>query len=122
MNIQQQLNDRKRNLRMSLRDISRRSGVSRPTLNRLFAGNEAISSKAIAAVAQALGCELTILPCQETNLMLKEQALRKARQLADITQATSALEGQGLTTDEYEALVEQTYIQLMAGSKRKLWQ
>lgn len=52
---------------------------------------------------------------------MREAATEKARQLVSMVQATSALEGQAVTTETINELTDQALHSLMAGSRRKLW-
>ena len=50
-----------------------------------------------------------------------EQARKKAEQVARLVQGTSALESQAVDAKTYKRLVEKTYHELLAGSRRRLW-
>ncbi len=112
---------RRKALGMSFPSLAARSGVSQPTIKRIFAGHMGEASFAnVAAVANALGLSLEL---EESNAdeLLQQQARKKAEQVARLVQGTSALESQAVDGQTYQRLVEQTYHELLAGSKRKLW-
>jgi hypothetical protein len=51
----------------------------------------------------------------------EQQAWKKARKLVGMVQGTSALEGQAVSEAAYQAMVERTYHELLAGSNHRLW-
>jgi hypothetical protein len=55
------------------------------------------------------------------GLLLRAQARAKAEEVARLVQGTSALESQAVDADAYRRLVERSYHELMAGSRRRLW-
>ncbi len=120
-----QLVGRMRSLRealgMSYAVVAARSGVSEPTVKRIFGGQIGEASFAnVAAVAEALGAPLG-MEATDPEEMCRREARRKAEQIARLVQGTSALENQAVDAQGYERLVERSYHQLMAGSRRKLW-
>lgn len=115
------LNARRRAVGMSFSVVAERSGVSQPTVKRILGGQAAAASFSnVVAVARALGVSVEF---GETNIedLRRAQAQLKAEQAARLVQGTSALESQAVDTQTYRRLVEKSFHQLMAGSKRKLW-
>jgi transcriptional regulator with XRE-family HTH domain len=116
------LDRRRRDLGLSYEMLSKRSGVSRPTVQRILSGrHSAASFSNIVAIAESLGLVLRFDSKIALNTLKHEQARRKAKKLVALVQGTSALEGQAVDTETVESLVEQTTHELLAGSKRKLW-
>ena len=112
---------RREALGMSFSTLARRSGVSEPTVKRILGGQLGEASFAnVAAVAQALGATLAL---QETDAdeLCRRQARRKAEHVARLVQGTIALESQAVDAQVYRRLVEKSYHELLAGSKRRLW-
>ena len=72
------------------------------------------------AVAEALGASFGIEEADPEELC-RQQARRKAEQIARLVQGTSALESQAVDQTAYARLVERSFHQLMAGSRRRLW-
>jgi len=106
---------------MSYSVLAARSGVSEPTVKRILGGRHAEASFAnVAAVASALGASLDIAQADPDELC-RQQARRKAERIARLVQGTSALESQAVDADSYRRLVERSYHQLLAGSRRRLW-
>ena len=121
MSIFQQLEKRRRELRMPRTILAKRSGVSLPTVNRVLSGHHnRVTFENVLAIAKALGMEITMLQ-QGTSCEFREkQATKKARKLVRLVQGTSALEGQGLDKDELEEMIGRTSKELFL-TNRKLW-
>ena len=116
------LDKRRRVLGLSYELLARRSGVSRPTVQRILTGRQPAASFAnVAVIAEALGLGLRFESRVEPGRLKQEQAERKARSLVALVQGTSGLEGQAVDRGAVESMVEQTAHELLAGPKRKLW-
>ena len=116
------LDRRRRDLGLSYELLSKRSGVSRPTVQRILSGRHAAASFSnILAIAESLGLTLRFDSKIAPQELRREQARRKAKMLVALVQGTSGLEGQAVDRDAVESMVEQTTHELLAGSKRKLW-
>lgn len=106
---------------MSYAAVAARSGVSEPTVKRILGGQLAQASFAnVAAIAEAMGASIELAETDPDELS-REQAHRKAEEVARLVQGTSALEGQAVDAAAYKRLVEKSYHELMAGSRRRLW-
>lgn len=115
------LNLRRRALGLTFAALSARSGVSEPTVKRILGGRLAEASFThVVAIARALGTPITAEP-QDVEDMLRDRARRKAEAVARIVQGTSALESQAVDDATYRGLVERTFHELLAGSRRRLW-
>ena len=120
-NTMYELAARREALGMNFVDLALRSGVSEPTVKRIFGGRigEASFSNIIALMsALQLSMELTGPSATEA---CRAQAREKAKQVARLVQGTSALENQAVDAVQYKRLVERTRRYLLAGSRRKLW-
>ncbi len=116
------LDTRRRELGLSYELLSKRSGVSRPTVQRVLSGNHAQASFAnVVAIAESLGLAVRLDSTVDVRNLKSEQAKRKAKKLVSLVQGTSGLEGQAVDKKAIESMVEQTTHELLAGSKRKLW-
>jgi len=115
------LSARREALGMSYSDLARRSGVSMPTVKRIFGGQLADASFSnVNSIIQALGLSFET-DASDVDVFCRMQARRKAELVAQLVQGTSALEGQAVDSEAYARLVEKSYHELLAGSKRKLW-
>jgi transcriptional regulator with XRE-family HTH domain len=122
---------RRRELGISYAALAELSGVSQPALQRLLTGKvEAPALTSVAAVARVLGIgAIRILddgsfkfdPAMSAQALRERQARKKAKWLVGMVQGTSALEGQAIDDVEYQAMVESTYHELLAGSNHRLW-
>jgi transcriptional regulator with XRE-family HTH domain len=116
------LDKRRRDLGLSYELLSKRCGVSRPTVQRILSGHHVAASFAnIMAIAESLGFGLRFDSKVDTRKLKREQAERKAKKLVALVQGTSGLEGQAVDEKTVESMVEQTTHELLAGSKRKPW-
>ncbi len=117
----QRLTRRRTELGMSFAVISNRSGVSQPTAKRILGGHIGqVSFANVVAVAEALGIRFGS-PDLDASALLHQQARTKAEYIARLVQGNSALEGQAVDSAAYKNLVELTYHELLAGSRRRLW-
>jgi transcriptional regulator with XRE-family HTH domain len=116
------LDRRRRDLGLSYDLLARRSGVSRPTVQRILSGrHESASFANVSAIAGALGFELGVRPTADVPKLRRQQALRKARKLVSLVQGSAGLEGQAVDAVALKAMVEQTTHELLAGPRRRLW-
>jgi predicted transcriptional regulator len=126
-----QLDARRRELGMPYRALAEFSGVSQPVVQRLLDGKlEAPRFHSVVAIAQALGMRgITFVkdgaiqfgPSLSVQELRAEQAMKKAKRLVGMVQGTSALEGQAVGEGAYQAMVDRTYHELLAGSNHRLW-
>ena len=116
------LDRRRRDLGLSYELLSKRCGVSRPTVQRILSGRHAAASFSnIMAIAESLGLAVRFDSKVAPHKLKREQAQRKAKKLVALVQGTSGLEGQAVDRETVESMVEQTTHELLAGSKRRLW-
>jgi transcriptional regulator with XRE-family HTH domain len=116
------LEERRQQLGMSMAALSKRSGVSLPTVQRILSGRHSTASfESVVAIASALGIEIEVKEATSAHEFLRDSALKKARRLVKMVQATSGLEGQAVDTETINELTDTALHSLMAGSRRKLW-
>jgi transcriptional regulator with XRE-family HTH domain len=116
------LNKRRRDLGLSYELLSKRCGVSRPTVQRILSGRHGAPSFGnVVAIAESLGLRLRFDSKADAQKLRREQAERKAKKLVALVQGTSGLEGQAVDEKAVKSMVEQTAHELLAGSKRRLW-
>ena len=117
----ERLQTRRKMLGIGFQSLASRSGVSIPTVKRIFGGQIAAASFGnIAAIAEALGLSFE-LGESSVDALCRQQARKKAMQLARLVQGTSALESQAVGKDTYKRIVEKSFREILAGPKRKLW-
>jgi transcriptional regulator with XRE-family HTH domain len=116
------LNQRRRALGLSYELLSKRSGVSRPTVQRILSGRHPAASFAnIVSIANSLGLALRLESMVDAGDLKRDQAARKAKKLVDLVQGTSGLEGQAIDAKALDSMVKKTTRELLAGPKRRLW-
>ena len=117
----ERLQTRRKMLGIGFQSLASRSGVSIPTVKRIFGGQIAAASFGnIAAIAEALGLSFE-LGESSVDALCRQQARKKAMQVARLVQGTSALESQAVGKDTYKRIVEKSFREILAGPKRKLW-
>ncbi len=121
LTIIQRLGLRRRELVMSHAALAARSGVSVPTTKRILSGRGEGSFTNVCALAEALGVPIG-LDSSGADDFLRARARDKAERVARLVQGTSALEDQAVDGAVFERLVERTYHELLAGSRRALWE
>ncbi len=116
------MNQRRRDLGISYELLSKRCGVSRPTVQRILSGRHTAASFAnIVAIAESLGLTLRFGTKVDVRKLAREQAERKATKLVALVQGTSGLEVQAVDEKAVKSMVERTTHELLTGPKRKLW-
>jgi transcriptional regulator with XRE-family HTH domain len=116
------LDQRRRDLGLSYDLLSKRCGVSRPTVQRILSGRQAAASLSnVLAIAESLGLALRFDSEVAPRELKREQAERKAKRLVALVQGTSGLEGQAVDPETVASMIERTTDDLLAGSKRRLW-
>lgn len=115
------LDERRRELRMTIPQLARLSGTSTATVSRVLRGEPTVAIGHVCAVADALGMQVGLRQRVSVDSLLREAARRKAKRAAALVQATSALEGQGLSRHQLDAMVERTARELEAAGGKTLW-
>jgi predicted transcriptional regulator len=115
------LNDRRKRLGMTCQTLATHAGVSWATVQRALSGGKNISLDNFIAIANALGCTLTISPALTEEQLIQRQARAKAEVLSGLTQGTSAIEAQAVPEKTVSQAKRQLIHNLMSGSRRRLW-
>lgn len=114
------IQERKRELDISVSDLARRSGVSRATVIRILGGEDHEFSFAnLQAILLALGIslDLTAIPAEQFRDQI---ATAKAKRLLALTQGNVALESQAVSHASAQSHLEEAKARI-ASSSRKLW-
>ena len=115
------LNERRRVLKMPVEVLVKRSGVPRPTVFRILKGRmDTVRFGYVQRVASVLGLGFGS-PAIDPQELRRQEARRKARLVACLTQGTMALEAQAVSSEALSELEESTVQQLLAGPGKKLW-
>jgi transcriptional regulator with XRE-family HTH domain len=121
----QKLEFRRVQLGMSRATVANRSGVSLPTVVRILSGKEQNPRLCnVDAIARALGVDISISlnDRQSVQEFRKSQAETKAKKLIGMVQGNMALESQAVDQSTVAGMIDQTTSELLAGSRRKLWE
>lgn len=93
-----------------------------PTVVRTLSGRNAqVSLQNVAAISEALGMAIEVVPTTDIDDLRERQARRKARLLVSMAQATSGLESQAVDDDLLRRMEDRTVHELLARSPRRLW-
>ncbi len=118
------LSARRERLGMSDYHIAAFSGVSQPTIYRFLSGkNLNISAANLIKIAQALGTDIgpDLHETYDIEEFREKRAAYKAERIARATQATAALEGQGVDEKALSDMKERLKHKILAGSNKNLW-
>lgn len=115
------LQRRRKALGMTVAQLAKRSGVSTATVNRVLAGSEGASIAHVSAVAEALGLSLQLRPVRSIGSLRAREAIRKAKRVVGLTQASATLEKQGVPRVVARDVQKQVSYRLLK-SGRKLWE
>ena len=118
----EKLETRRSELGISQSALAERSGVPLPAVQRILTGHSpAASLESSAAIAQAMGMKLDVVPIFPAQELLEQQARKKAERLVGLVQGTSALEAQAVSARHLGQMITKTVQELLAGSRRRLW-
>lgn len=106
---------------MTIPQLARRSGISTATVSRVLRGEPTVAMGHVCAVADALGMQVDVRPRASVDSLVRRTARAKARRAVALVQATSALEGQGLSRHQLDAMVDRTTNELLADGGKTLW-
>lgn len=106
---------------MTIPQLARRSGISKATVSRILRGEPTVAMGHVCAVADVLGMQFAFRPSASVDSLRSQAARAKAMRAAALVQATSSLEGQGLSRHQYEAMVGRTTRELQATGGKMLW-
>ena len=115
-------------LGMSADQLAKRVGLRRTTIVTLGSSESrhAITLERLERLARAMGCRLVygLVPENAASLdeLLRQQALTQAGNQLSTVSHTMKLEAQGLPPERERRQLERLAEELLAGSRRKLWQ
>lgn len=117
----QKLAERKKQLKISLENIAKLSGLGLRTVNRTFAGED-VKLSTIEKLTNLFGVDFSgneVVPVDELKRL---RAHQKALFMASLVQGTSSLERQGLNQPALEGIIEEMEEAFLHGSYRdRLW-
>jgi DNA-binding XRE family transcriptional regulator len=123
-----QLEKRRLELGMPRGVVAKLASVSEPTVTRIFTNKAAPELRVIRAIAIVLKVEvrvaeeITVVSRMDADDYRKQRAKIKAARLVQNIQGSMGLEAQAVDVRTVAKMVERTVHELLAGSKRKLWE
>lgn len=119
MTIINRLAEKRLSLGLGENDLAIRAGLSQSSVHRILNGQSVASFKNLSQLAQALGVTIGIVEDISPETMIYNRAKSRAEAVAAMTQATSQLEGQGLSEREQEELIRKITREILAEETKK---
>jgi transcriptional regulator with XRE-family HTH domain len=117
----QKVLQRKKDINITLENISKLSGVANRTVNRFFAGKD-VKLSTVEKITNLLGLDFSGNEIVTVKELRDNRAKKNALYIVGLVQDTSALEEQGLENTELNILISETKEQFLNGFyKKKLW-
>ena len=117
----QKIENRKKQINISIENIAKLSNLGVRTVNRFFAGDD-VKLSTIERITNLLGLDFAgneVIPLKELE---KQRAKEKALFMASLVQSTSALEAQGLEKDSLNKIIDKFEKEFLQGQyKNRLW-
>ena len=115
------IEDRKKQINISIENLAKLSHLGVRTVNRFFAGED-VKLSTIERITNLLGLDFAgneVVPLKELE---KQRAKEKALFMASLVQSTSALEAQGLEKDSLNKIIDKFEKEFLQGQyKNRLW-
>ena len=117
----QKIENRKKQINISIENLAKLSHLGVRTVNRFFAGDD-VKLSTIERITNLLGLDFAgneVVPLKELE---KQRAKEKAIFMASLVQSTSALEAQGLEKDSLNKIIDKFEKEFLQGQyKNRLW-
>lgn len=117
----ERIEQRRKQLKISLENLAKLSQLGMRTVNRFFAGDD-VKLSTVESITNILGLDFAgneVVPFEQLQ---KNRAHQKAIFMASLVQSTSALEMQGLEKDIVEKMIAQFENAFLYGEyKKRLW-
>ena len=117
----QKIENRKKQINISIENLAKLSHLGVRTVNRFFAGDD-VKLSTIERITNLLGLDFAgneVVPLKELE---KQRAKEKAIFMASLVQSTSALEAQGLEKDSLNKIIDKFEKEFLQGKyKNRLW-
>ena len=117
----QKIQNRKKQINISIENLAKLSNLDVRTVNRFFAGDD-VKFSTIEKITNLLGLDFAGNEIISLNQLQKKRAKEKALFMASLVQSTSALEIQGLEKDSLDKIIHKFEKEFLQGQyKNKLW-
>ena len=115
------IENRKKQINISIENLARLSNLGVRTVNRFFAGDD-VKLSTIERITNLLGLDFAGNEVIPLNQLQKQRAKEKALFMASLVQSTSALEVQGLEEDSLNKIIDKFEKEFLQGQyKNRLW-
>ena len=117
----QKIENRKKQVNISIENLAKLSNLGVRTVNRFFAGDD-VKLSTIERITNLLGLDFAGNEVIPLNQLQKQRAKEKALFMASLVQSTSALEVQGLEEDTLNKIIDKFEKEFLQGQyKNRLW-
>ena len=117
----QKIENRKKQINISIENLAKLSNLGVRTVNRFFAGDD-VKLSTIERLTNLLGLDFAGNEVIPLNQLEKQRAKEKALFMASLVQSTSALEVQGLEEDSLNKIIDKFEKEFLQGQyKNRLW-
>ena len=117
----QKIENRKKQVNISIENLAKLSNLGVRTVNRFFAGDD-VKLSTIERITNLLGLDFAGNEVIPLNQLQKQRAKEKALFMASLVQSTSALEVQGLEKDSLNKIIDKFEKEFLQGQyKNRLW-
>ena len=117
----QKIQNRKKQINISIENLAKLSNLGVRTVNRFFAGDD-VKFSTIEKITNLLGLDFAGNEVIPLNQLQKQRAKEKALFMASLVQSTSALEIQGLEKDSLDKIIHKFEKEFLQGQyKNRLW-
>ena len=117
----ERIEQRRKQLKINLENLSKLSNLGMRTVNRFFAGDD-VKLSTVESITNILGLDFAgneVVPFEQLQ---KNRAHQKALLMASLVQSTSALEMQGLEKEILEKMIAGFEQAFLSGEyKKRLW-
>ena len=117
----QKIQNRKKQINISIENLAKLSNLGVRTVNRFFAGDD-VKFSTIEKITNLLGLDFAGNEVIPLNQLQKQRAKEKALFMASLVQSTSTLEFQGLEKDSLDKIIHKFEKEFLQGQyKNILW-
>ncbi|MAC84773.1 MAG: hypothetical protein CL624_11640 [Arcobacter sp.] len=117
----QKIENRKKQINISIENLAKLSNLGTRTINRFFAGED-VKLSTIERLTNLLGLDFAGNEVISLKQLEKNRAKEKAIFMASLVQSTSALEVQGLEKKSLDKIISKFEKEFLVGNyKNRLW-
>lgn len=121
LELLQKIKDRRKEIGITIDNLSAISQLGTKTVSRFFTGAD-VKLSTVERITQVLGLDFAGNEVINIKALKEKRAEEKALYIVSLVQDTSALEMQGLESNEIKSLLEDTKKQFLTGKyKNTLW-